>query len=296
MKLEQFSLFVEIVERGSLAAAGRSLGLSPATVSERLAAMESYYGAKLLQRTTRALHLTDEGRTVLEGARRVLEEAGELEARVRLGREALSGPIRISAPVDLGHGLVASTVDRFLAEHPEISVELLLADGYVDVVGEGVDLAVRFGDLADSTLRLRRLGQHRRVVCAAPSYIARHDEPKVPSDLADHSCLMMRFGSHLDNVWRFKGGERVVVRGHRITNDSRLVRRWCAEGFGLAWKSVLDVGRELARGELVEVLAPHGAEPTPVQIVFPPHRTRPRRVDALAEALGSALAASESAL
>ena len=296
MKLDQLALFLEIVERGSLAAAGRALGLSPATVSERLAALESYYGATLLQRTTRALHLTDEGRLVVEGARRVLEEAGELEARVRLGREALSGPIRISAPVDLGHGVVAETVDRFLAQHPDISVELVLTDGYVDVVGEGVDLAVRFGELADSTLRLRRLGRHRRVVCAAPSYLAEHGVPAVPADLEGHSCLLMRFGRHLDNVWRFRGGERVLVRGNRTTNDSLLVGRWCVSGFGLAWRSVLDVGGELASGELVEVLVDFAAEPTPVQIVFPPHRTRPRRIEALATSLSEAFAAAERAV
>lgn len=291
MKVDDFALFVEIVERGSLAAAGRSLGLAPATVSERLSAFERHYGATLLQRTTRSLHLTDEGRLVLEGARRVLHEATELESRVRLGSEALSGPVRISAPVDLGHGIVASTIDRFLAAHPNIAVELVLFDGYVDVVGEGLDLAVRFGELADSSLRVRKLGRHRRVVCAAPSYLSVRGEPAVPSDLADHSCLLMRFGQHLDNVWRFREGERVVVKSHRTTNDSRLVRRWCTLGFGLAWKSVLDVGAELEAGELVEVLADYAAKPTPVQIVFPPSRTKPRRVEALAEALQAAFAA-----
>lgn len=287
MKLEHLALFVEIVERGSLAAAGRALGLSPATVSERLTALESHYDVTLLQRTTRALHLTEEGRLVLEGARRVLEEAGELEARVRHGGESLSGPIRVSAPVDLGHGTVASAIDRFLADHPGISIELLLSDGYVDVVGQGIDLAVRFGELEDSSLRRRKLGSHRRVVCGAPSYLSKRGEPREATDLLDHECLLMRFGDHVDNVWRFRDGERIVVRGRRTTSDSRLVRRWCVEGFGLAWKSVLDVGAELARGELVEVLAERAAAPTTVQLVFPPHRTRPHRVEALADALSA---------
>lgn len=288
MRLEHFALFLEIVRKGSLAGAARELGLSPATVSERLAAIEAHYGTTLLHRTTRALHLTEEGRVVAEGARRVLEEAAQLETLVRIGSETLSGSIRMSAPVDLGHSTIAPVTDQFVATHPRISIELLLSDGYVDVVGEGIDIAIRFGHLTDSSLRVRSLGAHRRVVCAAPDYLKARGEPRTPSELANHNCLMMRFGPHLDNVWRFAEDQQVVVRGNRISSDSRLVHRWCVDGHGLAWKSVLDVGAELDSGALVELLSGFASDAVPLQMVFPPHRAQPPRVKALADALSQA--------
>ena len=169
MLLNNIALFLQIVEKGSLVAAGREAGLSPATVSERLAALEAHFGVVLLQRTTRAIRLTDEGRALFEGAKLVLSEVEELETRIRLGAQTLSGPIRVSAPVDLGRTVVSAEIDRFLFDHPAISVELLLSDGFVDIVGQGVDIAVRFGVITDSSLRVRSLGQKRRVVCAAPA-------------------------------------------------------------------------------------------------------------------------------
>ena len=136
MLLDNLALFLRIVEKGGLAAAGREFGLSPATVSERLTALERHYGAALLTRTTRAISLTDEGRTLVDGARRLLAEADELESRVRLGVQTLSGPVRLSAPADLGRERVVPVVDAFLAEHPGVTVDLHLGDGYVDVVGQ----------------------------------------------------------------------------------------------------------------------------------------------------------------
>ena len=180
MHLDHLRVFLTIVEKGGMAAAGRELGLSATTVSERLAALEAHYGASLLQRTTRTLGLTDEGRTLVEGARLLLEEAGDLESRIRRGAEELSGRIRIGAPLDLGRSIVAPVVDAFLREHPAISVELLLSDGYLNVVEEGIDLAVRFGNLVDSTLRVRKLGEHDRLVCAAPSYVEKYGAPETP--------------------------------------------------------------------------------------------------------------------
>ena len=157
MLLDNLSLFLRIVEKGGMAAAGREIGLSPATVSERLAALEAYYGATLLTRTTRALSLTEQGRALVEGARRLLAEAEELESRIRLGTEVISGPIRLSAPVDLGRRCIVPIVDAFLEQHPAVTIDLNLTDGYVDLVGQGLDFAIRHGVLADSTLRAKSL-------------------------------------------------------------------------------------------------------------------------------------------
>lgn len=166
MLLDNLALFLLIVEKGRLSAAGREMGLSPTTVSERLVALEAHYGASLLTRTTRAISLTDEGKALVEGARRLLSEANELEARIRLGVEKVSGPIRLSAPSDLGRNQLVPLLDGFLAKNPNVTIDLTLSDGYVDLVGQGLDLAIRYGALADSTLKVRKLAESRRIVCA----------------------------------------------------------------------------------------------------------------------------------
>ncbi|GAA0780467.1 LysR family transcriptional regulator [Roseibium denhamense] len=288
MLIDNIRLFQTIAQKGSLVAAAREVGLSATTVSERLAALEAYYGVVLLNRTTRTLSLTDEGRTLLDGAKSVLAEIEDLDTRIRHGAGMLTGPIRISAPMDLGRGLVSDIIERFGQDHPEISVELALSDAYVDIVGLGFDLALRFGEITDSSLRTRTVGRYRRIVCAAPSYLNEHGTPRVPEDLANHNCLIMRFGSSLDNVWLFGTGastQKITVRGDRVVNDGHLVRRWALAGHGITQKSEIDVGPDLRAGRLVAVLEDYSAPPTPLQIMFPPGRAQPRRVGAFANAL-----------
>ncbi len=288
MLLANIALFQQIVEKGSLAAAGREAGLASTTVSERLAALEAHFGVVLLNRTTRAISLTEEGRTLLEGAKMVLGEVEDLEARIRHGALSLSGTIRVSAPSDIGRTLVAAEINRFLEENPAISIELLLSDSYVDFVGEGIDIALRFGQITDSSLRARSLGLKRRLVCASPAYLERHPAPIQPADLKDHNCLLMRFGVNLDNVWRFGPDAQpqfVTVRGDRVANDGALVRQWGLAGHGIVLKSELDVGPDVRAGKLVELLAEHAAPALPLQMLFPPSRAQPRRVRALADQL-----------
>ncbi len=291
MQLNNLGLFLQIVEKGSLAAAGREMGLSATTVSERLMALESHYGVTLLNRTTRAISLTEEGRTLLEGARQVLSAAEELDSRVRLGAKTLSGLIRISAPMDLGRTRVRPVVDDFLNANPNISIELLLSDGYVNIIDEGIDVAVRLGNLADSSLRAKSLGQNQRIVCASPDYLAKHVAPNTPQDLVNHNCLMMRFGHMLDNVWQFSHDEKniqVSVKGNRIANDGALVHDWCLAGFGIALKSRWDVSMDIESGKLVELLPEYSAPATPIQMLFPPSRIQPNRVREFAKALAAA--------
>lgn len=293
MLIDNIRLFLKIAEKGSLVAAGRELGLSATTVSERLAALEAHYGVVLFNRTTRSISLTEAGRTLVEGARVVLGEVDDLDARIRHGAQTLSGPVRVSAPVDLGRSIVSDVVAAFAAEHPAISVELSLSDGYVDIVGEGFDIALRFGAVTDSTLRIRSLGQFQRIVCAAPAYIAAHGAPAKPGDLAGHNCLVMRFGRTLDNVWRFGSGkaqQAVTVRGNKTVNDGWLVRQWALAGQGIILKSELDVAGDLKAGRLVALLEEYLPPPNPLQMMFPPGRAQPRRVRALAEAISAALA------
>ena len=291
MILDNLTLFLRIVEKGGLAAAGRELGLSAASVSERLVALEKYYGAALLRRTTRAISLTDEGRLLVQRARRLLAEADELEALIRLGVKKISGPIRLSAPIDLGRSYLVPILDAFLAEHPEVTIDLNLTDGYVDLVGQGQDLAIRYGELADSTLRVKRLGNNSRVVCASPAYLSSKGLPQHPDDLADHECILMRFGLTIDREWPFLiDGEarRVAVRGQRTANDGGLVRDWCRNGYGIARKSIWDVEADLKAGTLVELLQEFSAGSTGLQIVYPATQDQPKRVRLLIERIGQA--------
>ena len=288
MKLDYLDLFLLIVQKGSLAAAGRELGLSPTTVSERLASIERYYGVTLLNRTTRSISLTEEGRILAEGAQNILVEHNDLNSRIRHGAQTLSGFIRVSAPVDLGNRVVRSIIDSFLIEHPAISIELCLSDGYLNIIEDGIDIAIRYGNLEDSSLRVRKLGQHHRIVCASPEYIEQYGSPQTPAQLINHNCLVMRFGMNLDNNWQFwhKGKrEQVSVNGNRIANDGRLVRSWVIAGYGIALKSKLDIAPELDSGILVELLGRYAASPIPIQMLFPPSRTQPQRVKELADEL-----------
>ena len=288
MLLDNLTLFLRIVEKGGLAAAGREIGLAPATVSERLAALEAHYGARLLVRTTRSLGLTDEGKALVEGARRLLAETEDLESRIRFGATRISGPIRVSAPVDLGRNRIAGWLDAFMAQYPDISIDLLLTDRYVDLVNRGIDLAVRFGALGDSTLRVRKLAGNHRFVCAAPSYLTAKGTPRHPDELARHNCILMRFGENADREWRFvvDGAEtRIAVRGNRIANDGELVRAWCRAGFGIALKSQWDVAEDLKSGALVTLLTAFLPSPSALQIVYPAGSTQPRRVRILMDYL-----------
>ncbi|WHI47700.1 LysR family transcriptional regulator [Microbulbifer sp. VAAF005] len=292
MLIDNLKLFLQIVDKGSLVAAARDSGLSSSRVSERLAALESHFGVVLLNRTTRAISLTEEGRTLIEGAKQILGEVDDLESRIRSGAQTLSGSIRVSAPCDLGRAIVAPEIDRFLLDHPAISIELLLSDGYVDIVGQGIDIALRFGAITDSSLRVRTLSQKQRILCASPRYLQERGTPQKPDDLKGHNCLVMRFGENLDNHWRFLDGrdgsgseQTVVVRGDRVTNDGELARQWCLKGSGIILKSELDVGPDIQAGRLVRLLEEYTPPPVPLQMLFPPSRAQPRRVTVFADRL-----------
>ncbi|MCB9640841.1 MAG: LysR family transcriptional regulator [Myxococcales bacterium] len=296
MLLDNLKLFLLIVERGGMAAAGRELGLAPATVSARLAALEEYYDVRLLHRTTRSMSLTEEGQALLEGSRHLLADLEELDARVRLGAERLAGVIRLSAPIDLGRNWLVPLLDTFLAENPELQVDLHLGDGYIDLARTGVDLALRYGVLEDSTLRSRKLAEVQRVLCAAPDYLQRHGTPTHPSTLEHHDCLLMRFGEEADQHWSFRmdgGMRRITVRGRRISNDSELVRRWCIAGYGIARKSEIELRKDFADGRLVRILRDFELPPIALQVVFPGGRPPARRVRSLIERLMDAKASLE---
>ncbi len=293
MLLENLALFLLIVEKGGLPAAGREIGLSPTSVSERLGALEKHYGATLLTRTTRSISLTDEGRMLVDGARRILADAEDIESNIKLGTERISGLIRLSAPVDLGRNRIVPILDQFLEDNPSVSLDLNLTDGFLDLAGQGIDFAIRYGALSDSTLRVRKLSEGRRVVCASPAYLSVHGTPQHPSELAQQQCILMRFGANIHREWQFRADGRsfkVLVSGRRIANDGDQVRQWCLAGHGICIKSYIDVRDDLEAGRLIEVLEAYSLQGVDLQIVYPSGHALPRRVKLLMDEISSKLA------
>ena len=293
--LDNLALFLAIVEKGGLSAAGREQGLSPSTVSERLTALERHYGVALLTRTTRSISLTEAGRLLVEEGRSLLADADDLQRRIQLSSQEMAGPIRLSAPLDLGSTRLVPLLDQFMEMHPGITIDLHLTDGYVDLVAQGLDFAIRFGPLADSSLRTIYLGENPRIVCASPDYLQRRGIPRHPDELQQHDCLVMRFGTTVACNWEFAVDGtpyRVKVTGQRVTNNGLLVRQWSLQGLGLCFKSQWDVQDDLAKGALLEVLAPFSAISTRLQLVYPSSRNQPRRVRTLLNTICNGLTVS----
>jgi DNA-binding transcriptional LysR family regulator len=190
-RFKQIATFVAVAARGSLSAAARAEGISPAVVSRRLDALEERLGVKLLQRTTRRITLTFEGSAFLEDCQRILREMHDAETSVTLGGVKASGHLRITAPAGFGRRHVAPLVPAFVAEHPDVSISLLLTDRITDIVNENIDVAVRIGSLEDSNLVAVKLADNSRAVVASPAYLARHGTPRHPDELAGHRCLTL---------------------------------------------------------------------------------------------------------
>lgn len=287
--LNHLAFFIRVIEKRGVASAGRDFGMSASTASDTLLALESHYGAKLLNRTTRSISLTEEGKLLLETARHLVAEANEIEAQIKYGVERLSGTIKISASQDFGSRTLASLIDTFMDTHPDVNVELILEDGFVDLVGQGIDIAIRLGSLKDSTLMVRKLGDNRRVICAAPDYLQQYGTPKHPDDLENHNCLIMKLGSVIDREWtlKVKGRQKsYTVSGDRISNNGSQVYRWCRDGRGLALKSIYDVRADLEEGHLVEVLPDFAVKvESALQAVYPGGGKPPRRIRALIDFL-----------
>src|SRR3954464_8939588 len=189
--LQEMSVFSRVVASGSLSAAARELGISPALVSRRLAALENRLGVRLVNRTTRSLHLTVEGARYYDVCNRVLAEIQEADAEVSVGRVEPQGALKVALPASFGHQHVAPLVPQFAARYPKVQLALSLSDRNVNVMDEGFDLAVCIADLRDSSLAARKLAPNRRVVCASPAYLAAHGTPRAPEDLAKHNCLVV---------------------------------------------------------------------------------------------------------
>ena len=294
-QFRQISTFVEVVARGSLSAAARAEGIAPAMIGRRLDALETRLGVKLLQRTTRKLALTDEGAAFLEDCQRILAELEEAETAVAERSAHATGHLMISAPAGFGRQHVAPLLPSFLSEHRDVTATLNMSDRVVDIVGEGIDVAIRIASLADSNLVSVKLADNERVVVGAPSYLKRHGEPKTLADLAKHNCLAIS-SEGSQRGWTFRdNGKNVVlkVNGNMGSNDGQVLHDWALAGKGLAWRSMWEVGAEIAAGRLVTVLDTYAAPDSEIHAVFGQRRHLPLRIRAFVDFLRRAYAQPE---
>ncbi|MFN3986823.1 MAG: LysR family transcriptional regulator [Rhodocyclaceae bacterium] len=283
--LKSIESFVSVATRGSLSAAARAEGVTPAVVGRRLDALEQRLGVKLLVRTTRSISLTFEGVAFLEDCQRILNDLANAEASVSLGGVKASGHLRVSAPAGFGRLHVAPLLRDFLAANPDVSCSLDLTDRVVDLVNESIDCAIRIGELADSSLVSIRLADNQRVVVASPDYVARHGVPVSIEDLAHHNCLSLG----QQRGWSFRNDEgsivTVKVAGRLECNDGAVLHEWALSGHGLAWRSLWEVADDLRRGRLVSVLDAYATPTMGIYAVFPQRRHLALRVRLLIDHL-----------
>jgi DNA-binding transcriptional LysR family regulator len=279
-RFKELSAFAATASRGSLSAAARAEGVTPAIIGRRLDALEERLGVRLLIRTTRKLTLTQEGQSFLEDCQRILNDLASAEASVSLGGLRVSGHLRLTAPAGFGRKHVAPLVMAFLQANPEVTTSLDLSDRSVDLVNEGFDCAVRIGDLEDSSLVGVRLGEMRRVVVASQAYLQRHGVPRSLEDLAGHRCLSLvnQPGWTLRDPVRPERLVNLKVAGPLECNDGAVLHEWALAGMGLAWRSVWEVGADLRWGRLVSVLDEWAPPPVGIYAVVPQRRHLPLRV------------------
>ncbi|WP_293603445.1 LysR family transcriptional regulator [Polaromonas sp. UBA4122] len=280
-KLKQLESFVSVVARGSLTAAAKAEGVAPAIMGRRLDALEARLGVKLLVRTTRRIALTHEGSAFLEDCQRLLADLANAEASVSAGGMKASGHLRITAPAGFGRRHVAPLVTKFREQHADVTITLNLSDRVVDLAGEGVDCAVRVGDLPDSSLVSVRLADNRRLCVATPRYLSAHGTPQHPSELAKYDCLTLSSDASQTRGWAFKvGGELVHLKpgGPLDCSDGQVLHDWCLADYGIAWRSTWEVESEIAAGRLVAVLEDFAAPPNGIYAMFPQRKHLPLRV------------------
>jgi DNA-binding transcriptional LysR family regulator len=291
-RIEALRLFARLADRGSFSAAAKDLKIKQSTASKWVAQLESELGATLVERTTRAVHVTEAGQRLLARARDVLSAYEEMSAEFEERSREPRGQLRISVPVVFGRLHVVPAIGTFLSRFPRVTVELVMNDQYVNLVEEGFDLAVRVGVPADTSSRGRKLANSRRVLVAAPSYVKVHGTPSDPSQLRKHECLV-HGEMNAAIVWRFraKGSAEVPVsvRGRFAANNSEAVLAMAHEGLGIALLADWLVGDDLRRGRLVALLEEFATPSAPVYALTPPGRIVSAAVRAMTDHLATTL-------
>ena len=267
--LDNIRTFVRIYELGSMSAAARDQRISPAVTSARITQLEAHLGVRLFQRTTRSLAPTEQGRIFYDGARSVLEAVEDAEAGVADATDNPRGTLHIAAPLGLGRRLIAPHIPEFAALYPLINVRLRLSDRKLDLTAEGLDIAFFLGRPADSNLRIRKIADCERVLCAGPAYIAAHGHPKSGAEIdkGQHNCLNLRFPGATELQWELMGPEgpqKYDVQGRFESDDGDVLTDWALAGAGIALRPMFEIAHHIASGALVPVA--HTTPPLPVQM------------------------------
>jgi len=283
-RIDSVALFAEVAERGSFAAAARHLNRSPAAVTRAVAELETRLGVRLLNRTTRAVSVTEAGQRFLAGARRVLADLTEIEQAAAGQGSAPRGELRVTAPIVFGRRHVLPLVLEFLEQYPEVSVRLALFDRPVDLVEEGLDVAIRIGALADSSAIAARVGVVRRIVVAAPSYLKRRGQPIHPRELAEHDVISF-VGIERIERWRFHGGIDATIKPRVIVNTAEAAIDAVMSGFGITRVLSYQAVDALSERTLVRLLREHEGAEAPIHVVYPDGRHPPPKLRAFLDAL-----------
>ncbi|MCA0998506.1 MULTISPECIES: LysR family transcriptional regulator [Roseobacteraceae] len=300
--LDNIRTFVRVYELGSMSAAGRDLRISPAVTSARISQLEDHLNVRLFQRTTRNLTATEQGRAFYTGAREVLEALESAEAQVAQLTENPKGSLFVAAPLGVGRRLIAAQVPGFLREYPEVQIRLRLSDRKVDLTTEGLDLAFFLGQPEDSTLRMRKIADVARVLCAAPSYVARRGNPASGEALIaeKHECLNLRFPGATEFQWPLRtpeGTKRFAVSGRYESDDGDVLTDWALAGEGIALKPVFEVAEYLRSGRLVPVAEATPPEPIQMACLFTHRRGQDPKtrlfMDYVTDRIGAAIRQAE---
>lgn len=270
--VSDLAFFTTLIRLGTLAAAAQEMGVTPPSVSKRLASLEARLGVRLLNRTTRRTSLTPEGEIYVSEGARVLAELEALEKRVAGAKAAPRGQMKVSATLGFGRRHMAQALSKFAKAFPEVEVQLDLSDKPVNLVEQGYDAQIRFGELPDARLTARLLAHNKRLLCASPAYLKRAGEPGQPSELARHPCLFIRESDETFGTWQLRAGARresVKVRGPLSSNDGDCALSWALDGHGIVVRSQWDVAPYLRSGRLRRVLPDWSLPPADIYLVFP---------------------------
>lgn len=272
-RLYQMRLYTRVVETGSFSAVARELGTIQPTVSKQLTALEDHLGVRLLNRTTRQLSPTEAGRKYYERCKRILDEISDLEGSLSDLQTRPTGMLRIHAAVAFGQLYMLPVMFKFRRLYPGLAIDLMLSDRYVDVIQEGVDVAIRFGELRDSQLVARRIGGATRVCVASPAYLRARGIPKSPGELFTHNCITYNY--LFSNEWEFDAGQgptTVRVGGDFRANSALTIRAAALEGLGIAHMPTMFVQEDIDKGQLVRVLEDYGPPAVDVHAIYPSAR------------------------
>lgn len=285
--------FVLLARHGNLSAAARALNLTPPAATKRLAQLEEHLGVRLVNRTTRTSSLTPEGETYLHYATRILAELREMEEAVSGTRSVPRGLLKVNASLGFGRTAIAPLVSSFAQRYPQVEVQLDVTDRPVDLVANGIDLAIRFGELPDQRLVARRIMSNRRFLCASPRYLEQHGTPASLADLARHRCIVHRQNEDAHGVWRLEHEGRPVtvkVRGALSSNDGDIALGWALDGHGILVRSEWDLKKYVESGRL-RIVLPHYVQPAAdLHVVYPGGRRQSARARAFIDFLAAQFA------